>query len=266
MGIKTSIELMEVNKLFPKYNFMNIAPTKNGIMDTTYILHDNTKAYILKKYERDIEEKLQTDKELLELLSNHNLNTPSLLDACDGWYLYTKLNGKMPKNIQLTQIQTLAGFMARLHNITQGFTQAAPFLASYDINMMLYFTKKHYFSYYKKLYPLKKFQQRSEGFIHGDLFIDNTLFEKNKIAVFDFIDGGLGEFCFDVAVALLSFNPKGKPLYTKIFLQTYNQRAKKKITYHTLQKQLQTAARFYTLLRIHHDKRTKRARELINLC
>ncbi len=94
------------------------------------------------------------------------------------------------------------------------------------------------------------------------MFKDNTLFEKNKIAVFDFIDGGLGEFSFDIAVALLSFNPHNRSSHVKSFLQTYNQKAKKKISYEELQKQLKIAAKFYALLRINHDKTTKRAKEL----
>ena len=264
MGIITSIELHEANHLFPTYNFTQITPTINGIMDTTYILQSDKSAYILKKYERTLGKKLQTEKALLCLLSAHNLNIPKRLHQNQEWYLYTKLDGKIPANIQLSHIKTLARFMAQLHNVSKNFTQAEPFLATYNIDTLLHFVKNHYFSYYKKLCSLKKVRQKQEGFIHGDIFIDNTLFEQNKIAVFDFIDGGLGEFGFDIAVALLSFNPHNKPLYLQSFLQTYNQRAKKKITHKELQKQLTIAAKFYALLRINHDKNTKRTHELAN--
>ena len=264
MGVKTAIGLQEANALFPAYNFTKITPTKNGIIDTTYILQTDTSAYILKKYERKLGAKLQTDTALLALLSANNLNTPKFLHQNQEWVLYTKLDGKMPTNIQLPHIQTLARFMAKFHNISKSFTHSAPFLASYEIDEMLTFVKKNYFSYYKKLCSLKELHQKEEGFIHGDIFTDNTLFEKNNIAVFDFIDGGLGEFGFDIAVALLSFNPHNRPLHLKSFLQTYNQRAKKKIAYEALQKQLKIAAKFYALLRINHDKKTKRAQELAN--
>ena len=264
MGIKTVIELEEVNTLFPEYNFTNLAPTLNGIMDTTYIVQNRTSAYILKKYEREMGTKIETDKLLLQLLCANGLNTSRFLCQKSGWYLYTKLIGESPKSITLMQIQALARFMASFHNVSQNFRSAEAFLNSYNIVKMLDFTKKSYFFYYKKLASLKELQQEKEGFIHGDIFRDNTLFDGKKIVLFDFIDGGLGEFSFDVAVALLSFNPKRRALYEKSFLQTYNQNRRKKISNIELQEQLQKAIQFYTLLRINHDKSIRRIKELAN--
>ncbi len=266
MGVKTPIALHEVNALFPSYDFKKISLTKEGVMDTTYILETKNCAYILKKYEREVEVKLKTEKVLLELLSASNLNTPKFLEQNDGWYLYTKLEGKIPQYIKLQQLQTLAKFMAEFHNISKGFRPSSTFLENYEIEEMLSFTKKNYFVYYKKFASLQGLHQKNEGFIHGDMFRDNTLFAKNKIAVFDFIDGGLGEFSFDLGVALLSFNPHKRASYTKIFLQSYNQKAKKKISYQKLQEQLQIAGKFYALLRLVSDDNIKRMQELVKFC
>lgn len=262
MGVKTSIKLHEVNALFPNYHFTKITATKYGIMDTTYILESKSSFYILKKYERKIETKLETEKKLLRLLSASNLNTPKFLEQNDEWYLYAKLEGKIPQNIQLKHIQILARFMSEFHNVGKDFKDSRAFLASYEIKKMLSFAKSNYFVYYKKFSSLKEMRQKDDGFIHGDIFIDNTLFTKNKIAVFDFIDGGLGEFSFDLGVALLSFNPHKRVLFTKSFLQTYNQKAKRKISHKELQKQLQVAAKFYGLLRLVSDENLKRMKEL----
>ncbi|ADN08138.1 phosphotransferase [Sulfurimonas autotrophica] len=264
MGVKTPITLQEANLLFPAYDFTQITPTKNGIIDTTYIINNATSAYILKKYERDISKKIQIDKTLLNLLSAHNLNVPKYLQENQEWYLYTKLSGEIPKNVQLYHIHALARFMAKFHNISKKITYTAPFLVSYEINKLLASVKKSHYAYYKKLSCLHNLDQKHDGFIHGDIFTDNTLFDKEKIAVFDFIDGGLGEFSFDTAIALLSFNPSNKRLHVNAFLRAYNQTSKKKISYDELQKQLKIAAKFYALLRISHDKKTKRAQELAN--
>ncbi|WP_457749413.1 phosphotransferase [Sulfurimonas sp.] len=264
MGVKTPISLQEANTLFPGYDFLQITPTTNGIIDTTYVLKNSRSAYILKKYERAIDKKIQTEQALLNRLLTCKLNTPQFLEQNQGWYLYSKLHGTMPKNIQFYHIHALARFLAQFHAISKDFTDATPFLNAYDINSMLNFVKKNHFFYYKKLCSLKNLRQKNEGFIHGDIFKDNTLFDERTIAVFDFIDGGLGEFAFDASVALLSFNPKNKRFHVNTFLRIYNQNTRKKISSLTLQKQLQIAAKFYALLRINHDKQTKRAQELVN--
>ena len=128
---------------------------------------------------------------------------------------------------------------------------------------MLQFTKKHYYLYYKKLDSLKSLQLKSDGFIHGDIFVDNTLFEAERIALFDFIDGGCGAFSFDVGVAVMSFNPHKKRAFTQLFLQTYNQHAPKKVTKRELHEQMQNAAKLYALLRINKYKTTTKAKLLL---
>ncbi|SFV58712.1 Homoserine kinase [hydrothermal vent metagenome] len=256
--------MQEANELFPAYEFVEIIPTKYGIIDTTYIVKSSACEYILKRYERATEKEIETNNALLALLFASNLNTPKLLDKNKEWYLYTKLKGEIPKNIELMHIKKVANFMAEFHNISKNFKVAAPFISKHKINTLLATLKKSHYFYYKKLSCLHTLVQKEDGFIHGDLFRDNTLFAGGKIAVFDFIDGGLGAFSFDIAVALLSFNPKNRALYHTIFLQTYNQKAKKKITKKTLQQQLHAASKFYALLRIVHDKKTERAKELAN--
>ena len=262
MGVKTKITLKEINTLFPTYNFTQLTPTKNGIIDTTYIIKNSLSVYVLKKYERDISQKIENDKAILNLLSMHNLNISTFLEEKNGWYLYTKLKGKTPKTIQLYHIHSLARFMAKFHNLSKKVKNTPSFLQHYEPKKMLASIKQSHYYYYKKFSLLTTLKQKHDGFIHGDIFKDNTLFDKKKIAVFDFIDGGLGEFSFDIAVALLSFNPKNKSLHVNTFLRCYNQYSRKKITHNELQKQLKTAAKFYALLRINHDKNTKRLKEL----
>ena len=262
MGIKRSIGLSELNSLFPSYHFTHIEATQRGIIDTTYKVQAQSGGYILKYYERDIKDKIEQDKALLTLLARYHFNTPRFIQESSRWYLYSRLDGSMPSYIRLLHIQALARFMAKFHSLTENLNKGATFLAGYDIDKKLTTLKKSHYYYFKKFAPLQKMRHNIDGFIHGDLFIDNTLFKGSKIAVFDFIDGGLGDFAFDVAVALLSFNAKNRALYTRAFLQTYNQHAPKKLSKEVLSYQIRVASQFYGLLRIIHDNNPKRARLL----
>jgi homoserine kinase type II len=227
-------------------------------MDTTYIL-DN---YILKKYEREIQQKIQTDKEVLTLLQKAALNVPTCVAQNNEWYLYEKLQGEMPKTLKLFHIQSLARFMAQMHKQTKKIQTKHLFLQNYEIKKLLKEIQKLHFFYFKKLHSLAKYSHQNDGFIHGDIFKDNTLFQGDKIAVFDFIDGGNGSFIFDVAVALLSFNPHNKRAFETLFLKTYNQFAPYKISQKKLHQEISNAAKLYSLLRIHTHNNTQKAKLL----
>ena len=257
MGVQTKISLIEVRALFPAFTINKLVPTANGVMDTTYILDD----FVLKKYEREIEAKIETDTQRLEFFKKNGLHVTHLVASNQGWYLYEKLQGKLPHTTTYFHIQALARFVAKLHQLSA--QEKTPFLQEYDVAMLLKKTKKQFFYYYKQLDSLHIYQQKCEGFIHGDIFKDNTLFDGEKIAVFDFIDGGCGEFSFDCAVALMAFNPKNKPSLEKLFMQTYNQHAPRKLKAQTLQTQIKLARKIYALLRIEKYGNVFGAKELL---
>jgi Ser/Thr protein kinase RdoA (MazF antagonist) len=261
MGVKTSITLQEVQKLFPSHTFKTLTPTKNGVIDTTYILDE----FILKRYERDIDTKVQEDTKRLQFLRKSGLNVPLCLAQNNSWFLYEKLKGEVPKHIRLKHIQVLARFMAKMHRVNYKNYAKESFLEQYDLDASLYTLQKSFYFYYKKLASLAHYTQKNDGFIHGDIFKDNTLFYKDKIAVFDFIDGGNGSFVFDIAVALVAFNPHKRQSFTRAFLNTYNQRSPYKIELKELQKEISSSAKLYSLLRLTSQRNSKRAKKLANL-
>ena len=261
MGVKTPITLQEAETLFPHLSLNDLQETSDGVMDTTYLLDK----YVLKHYEREISSKILNDAKTLELLTSHGLNTPKYVASSKGWHLYTRLKGDIPKNISYFHIQALARFLSTMYSIKHKDFQNEYFLQNYKLSNILSYCKKNHYFYYKKLQSLQHFQLNKDGFIHGDLFKDNTLFHGEKIAVFDFIDGGLGAFSFDIAVALLSFNTNKRRSYTKLFLNTYNQNAPHKITFTLIEKEIKNAAKLYALLRIQKYKNPKKAKELANL-
>ena len=263
MGVITEISLEEVQKLFPSYQIVRLDATADGIMDTTYIISNADKSYILKKYERDISKKIIADTKLLSNLFEAGLNVPILLSYNKGWYLYKKLDGKNPKWINTNHIVSLARFMAKLHTETKKMKSDSDFMAHYDLKNILNYTKKEHYSYFKKLSFVQEYKPKNDGLIHGDIFVDNCVYNGSKIGVFDFIDAGDGEFLFDIAVALVAFNPYRRSLYLNLFIKTYNQKAPKKIEKKELLKMLKIASAFYALLRIDKYKNTKKARELL---
>jgi len=264
MGIKTDIALQELQKHFFAFEIQQLQATTDGIMDTTYIAIGKKASYILKKYEREIPKKIAFDTELLKHLHTKGLNVSYLLAESQPWYLYKKLKGKTPTTIHLYHLQILGRSIAKLHQQTQIFTEQSNFIDNYPLKNYLRASLKISFYYYKKLSSLTTYKQECNGFIHGDIFKDNTLFDKNSVALFDFIDGGCGSFAFELGVIEISFNPKQKKSFTKMLLRTYNQNAPKKITPQELALAVTNAAKLYGLLRISHHKNTKRSKELLN--
>jgi len=261
MGVQRKLSLQKAQQLFCDFEIETLTPTKDGVMDTTYL----SKYYVLKYYEREIGEKISHDTKLLERLSQARLNTPRHLAQNQGWHLYTRLQGETPKNTQLYHIQSLARFMAKMHQETSQYHCSTLFLEQYQLKKTLSSLKKEFFYYYKKFQTLQNIKEQNDGFIHGDIFCDNTLFEGEKIAVFDFIDGACGAFSFDIAVALVAFNPHKRHSFTQLFLNTYNQKAPKKIQKKELLAQIKIAAKLYALLRIQKHKTTTKAQQLANL-
>jgi len=257
MGVITPITLQEAREIFPSFNISTLTPTSTGIMDTTYL----TEQYVLKKYEREID--INADIELLKSLSA-SLSVGTCLAQNGEWFLYKRLKGSEPKTITSYHIQALARFLAKFHRQTQGMRCTSAFIENYDLKEILHFTKANYYFYFKKLQSLQDYKPKNDGFIHGDIFKDNTVFEKDKIGVFDFIDGGCGEFVFDMAVCLVAFDAKKHSHYfVNLFLNSYNQRAPKKVQKEELLKMMEIASAFYALLRIQKYKNPRKAKELL---
>jgi homoserine kinase type II len=258
MGVITQISLSQVNALFKNYNFTKLYATNSGIVDTTYIISTNEKSYILKRYERDIKSKILDNQKLLNELKSFKLNVSTLLDSSNEWYLYEKLKGLQPKNIGTYHIQAMARFLAKFHSYSAKKRCHCGEKKEFEITKALAYTKKNFYIYYKKSEFLHNFSLSNDGFIHGDIFKDNTVFNSHEVGVFDFIDGGCGGFIFDSAVMLIGFDIKiTNKYFINLFLNTYNQNAPIKLSYKKLLYEMKVASHFYTIKRIYIYKNTK---------
>ncbi len=264
MGVVTQITLKELNKFFPSYKFIKITPTTSGIVDTTYIVENEKKSYILKRYEREIQTRVMQDIELLKDLKSIGLNVPTFIEESHGWHIYTKLNGSSPHNVKSYHIQALGRFLAKMHKHTAKTKCTSNTRVEMEVTNALEHTKMHFYSYYKKFEFLKYFTHKNDALIHGDIFKDNTIFNDKKIGVIDFIDSFCSSFIFDVAVALVGFDVKEKDEYLiNIFLISYNQYAPKKLTKTELKRNMKAASHFYALKRVAKYNNTQQAKELL---
>jgi len=260
MGVKTPLTLKEAQKLFPHYHLSELIATHSGIMDTTYL----TPNYVLKKYERDIDEQIKDEHKLLASLKKIGLNVPTHLANSGDWHLYERVQGKTPNHIQSYHIQALARTLSSLHNYTYKKYSSIDIIQDREVDTLLAYTKSHFFLYYKKLSMLQQYKPQHDGIIHGDIFKDNTVFDKDKLGIFDFIDAGNGSFSFDIAVVLLSFNAqKHHPFFLNLFVNTYNQHAPKKQKKDTIIRDIEFAKSLYALKRIGREHSTRHAKELL---
>jgi Ser/Thr protein kinase RdoA (MazF antagonist) len=264
MGVVTKISLDELNSMFDSYNFIKIIPTTSGIIDTTYIVDTPTKSYILKKYERDIEHKVELDIKLLQELKSSGLNVPTCRDKKGGWYLYDKLQGEQPHNVKSYHIQAVARFLAKMHKQTSKMQCDSNCMIESEVIESLKYVKTKFFSYYKKFEFLKNFISQNDAIIHGDIFKDNTIFNGKKIGVFDFIDSSCGTFEYDVAVTLIGFDAKAHHDYfINLFLLNYNQHAPKQLKKKNVIEKMKFASNFFALKRVHKYKNSSKAKELL---
>lgn len=257
MGVFRHLTLKEAQNLFESYSINSLHPTSDGVIDTTYI-SDN---YILKYYERDIDKEIALDTQRLDMMREVNLSVTECKASKEGWYLYTKLKGVHLKEINASHIRLLTHFVAKMHQLPLPY--ADNFMAQYDTKALLNTLKPLNFYFYKKMQHLTNYKQRCDGFIHGDIFIDNALFDENHLSLFDFIDGGCGSFAFELAVIDMAFNPQKKITLTKLLLNSYNQHTRKKVTLKALKEEQKKASTLYALLRVKRDGNLKRAKELL---
>lgn len=250
MGVITKIGIKEVQELFPSFSFIKLTLTTEGLIDTTYIVEDKCKKYILKKYENKTELQIQTHLQLLKKLSLHNITVPQLISQSYPWFLYNYIDGEHPTQINYFNLQQIAICIKKIHKCTRAYSINKHIFDRINISNALHHQRKTSFYYYKKYLKLKKMDRSSDGIIHGDIFTQNIVISNNNIAIIDFIDAADGSFSFDLAVALSSLvKHPSRQHYIDYFLQVYNQTNHQKISKKTLLKKIQYAKLFYELLR-----------------
>jgi len=209
MAVYTKIDKKEITFIAKEFNLKKIIKfkgIKNGIENTNYLLKTKYQKYILTIFEKRVQKKdLPFFMKLMDELNKNSINCPKPLKNIKDKYLtivknkpaciVTFLDGKDKKNLNNKNCYDLGKNIGRLHKVSNNIKLYRK--NSMSINNLdkllksIKFKSKNIVPNLKSilkmnLKEIKKKWPRNlpEGIIHGDLFIDNIFFKKNKFAGF----------------------------------------------------------------------------------
>jgi homoserine kinase type II len=215
MGVKTKIKKSDLPIKYQKYKLIK---SKNGATDTVYFLD---KKYVLKIFENNTKEHLQNELELLKLcktLKVSQIKKKIFYIKNKPAFIYKKCNGSNLTQSTKKNIKQIAIFLKEFHKITRDKTNSNKklFTKSRLKNIIDSRTNKEFLYIFNSL----DIKLKNDGLIHGDIFLDNCNFKKNKLkCVYDFSDACVGDFIFDLAVIAQSWCKNDKDI--KILLKYY---------------------------------------------
>jgi len=236
MAVYTKINkenISYINEKFDIEKFISFQGIKQGIENTNYLLKTKYKKYILTIFEKRVSNKeLPFFMRLMEILNNSKINCPRPIKNKEGSYLFklknkkacivTFLDGTDKKILNVKNCYDIGKIIARMHLITKnlkifrknsmGINNLSPFLKSIKFkknkfNNLETFLKDN-LKNIKKNWP----KTLPSGIIHGDLFIDNIFFKRNKLSgILDFYFAANDYLIYEVAICInaLCFDKKG---------------------------------------------------------
>ena len=227
MAVYTKInkkDILYINKKFNDENFLSFKGIKQGIENTNYLLKSKKKKFILTIFEKRVSKnEIPFFMKLMDRLNASNLDCPKPLKNKNGKYLISLknktacivsfLHGKDKKILNLKNCYDIGKAIAQIHLCTKkiklyrknsmGIKNLNPLLKSIKFKFKKFtnidkFLKTN-FDDIKKKWPKKL----PGGIIHGDLFIDNIFFKKNKLSgIIDFYFAANDYFMYEIAICI----------------------------------------------------------------
>ena len=230
MAVYTKINNKDVLSLSNNYNLDKITKfegIKKGIENTNYLLDTDKKKFILTIFEKRVQKKdLPFFMNLMEKLNEKKIICPKPLKNNQGKHLYeikkkpacivTFLYGADKSNLNYKNCFDIGKNIAKFHKITTKiklYRQNSMSIKKLDILLKNISFKSNTIS--PKLNPtldacLKDIKSKwprklPKGIIHGDLFIDNIFFNKNKFSGFiDFYFSSNDYLMYEIAICINS--------------------------------------------------------------
>ncbi len=255
MAIYTKISRNDVVSIERKFNLGKIISfkgIKKGIENTNYLIRTKKNKYILTIFEKRVQKRdLPFFMSLMDKLNNHNINCPKPQKNKMGNYLITIKNkpasivsfveGKDKNKLKIKDCYEIGKNIAKLHIVSKKiklYRKNSMSLNSWSkllnkignkykkIEVNLNELIKTSFADIKKRWPKKL----TNGIIHGDLFIDNIFFKKNKFhGYIDFYFAANDFFMYEIAICInaLCFDKKNRKFIfnrkkSKNFLKGYS--------------------------------------------
>ena len=236
MAVYTKIdqsEIISITKKFKLNKIIKFQGIKKGIENTNYLLKTKKNKYILTIFEKRVKKKdLPFFMKLMDKLNSYNISCPKPLKNKNGKYLtlikkktaciVTFVNGQDKKTLNIQNCYKIGKNIAKLHRTSKkiklfrknsmSINSLDPLLKSIKFKSKIISPNLHEvltqsLNKIKKDWPKKL----PKGIIHGDLFIDNIFFKKNKFAGFiDFYFSCTDYFMYELAICVnaLCFDKK----------------------------------------------------------
>jgi len=235
MAVYTKINKKDISYINKKFNlekFINFQGIKQGIENTNYLLRTKNKKFILTIFEKRVSKKeIPFFLKLMDRLNNSKINCPKPLRTINGNYLIklknktacivSFLEGKDKKKLNSKNCFEIGKIIAQMHLATKKiklFRKNSMSIKNLDplLKSIKFKSKKsnnlekflvNNLKNIKKNWPKKL----PKGIIHGDLFIDNIFFKKNKLSgIIDFYFAGNDFFMYEIAICInaLCFDKK----------------------------------------------------------
>jgi homoserine kinase type II len=236
MAVYTKISAKDISALSNKFNIGRIVKfqgIKQGIENTNYLLKTNKRKYILTIFEKRVQKKdLPFFMRLMDKLNHQKINCPKPLKNKNGKYLVqikkktacvvTFLNGKDKQNLNVKNCYEIGKNIGKFHKVSSKsklYRKNSMSINNFDsllkninfksktITSNLKNVLENNLKEIKKTWPINL----PHGIIHGDLFIDNIFFNKNKFAGFiDFYFSCNDYLMYEIAICInaLCFDKK----------------------------------------------------------
>lgn len=236
MAVYTKITSKHISQINKKFNFGKIISfkgIKKGVENTNYLLKTKTNKYILTLFEKRVDQKdIPFFMKLMKQLNKSEIKCPRPLNDNMGNYQFkikkktacivSFLEGKDKRQLSYKNCFDIGKYIAQMHVITKKLTLFRK--NSLAINKLDTLFKNINFKKIKLIDNLESFlyfnlkeikkkwpKKLPTGIIHGDLFIDNIFFKKNKISgIMDFYFSGNDFYIYELAICInaLCFDKK----------------------------------------------------------
>ncbi len=227
MSVYTTLTLKEVQDFAAPYGLkaIDLIPIQGGIQNTNYFLVCEDRQYVLTVFE-DMDEKAAGELvPVLEHLGQAGVAVPVPLSH-SGKAIHSikgkpaqiapRMLGEHPMPATTAQAEAIAIAQAKMHVALQDFKLEREFVRDHaywynvaqEIKPTLNAADKVLLGKLLGLYEALTavYTDRPRGFIHSDLFRDNTLFEGDQLnGILDFYELNKDELLFDIAITLNDF-------------------------------------------------------------
>ena len=227
MAVYTKISSKDINLINHKFDIDKIKSfqgIKKGIENTNYLLKTKNKKFILTIFEKRVSNKeIPFFMKLMDNLNQSKISCPKPLKDKNGNYLIklknktacvvTFLKGKDKQTLNLNNCYQVGKIISQMHSITKklkfsrknsmGIKKLNPLLKSIKFKSKKNSNLEKFLiqnlNNIKKNWPSKL----PSGIIHGDLFVDNIFFNKDKLSgVIDFYFAANDFFMYEIAICI----------------------------------------------------------------